>query len=236
MKAVILAGGKGTRLRPFTSVLPKPLMPIGDYPILEILIRQLKHYGITEIIIAVGYLAPLIETYCKNGERWGVSITYSHELEPLGTAGPLSLLGEVDETLLVLNGDLLTDLNFNHMVQFHKQQQATVTVGMFERPVEMSLGILKTDANNNITDYIEKPTIQYDVSMGIYLLEPSVMELLPHSEYCDFPDLILKLVKTEEKVIGYKGASTWLDIGRPDDYQLAIDQFDQLKDLFWFEN
>ncbi len=232
MNAIILAGGTGTRLRPYTTVLPKPLMPIGEYPIIEILIRQLKSYGIRKITIAVGYLASLIEAYCGNGNKWGVDIKYSYEKKPLGTAGPISLVEDFHSAAVIMNGDLLTNMNFSKMIEFHKTNSPIVTVGMFNREEHINLGVLKTDKNNHILDYIEKPMNHYKVSMGIYVVEPDILNYVRKDEYLDFPDLIKLLINEKHKVLGYEFKGLWLDIGRMDDYDLALNKFEQLKSSF----
>ncbi len=229
MNAIILAGGKGRRLRPYTTVLPKPLMPVGEYPIIEILIRQLKHSGVEKLTIAVGYLASLIEAYCGNGERWGVEIRYSCERSPLGTAGPLSLVKDLDSTTIVVNGDLLTDMDYTRLIAFHRTYSPVVTVGMYRREETISLGVLKTDHANHIIDYIEKPTNSYQVSMGIYVVEPEIRRYIRKGERLDFPDLIRRVIQNKQTVLGYPCEGFWLDIGRPDDYELATSRYEELK-------
>ncbi len=223
-QAVILAGGKGSRLRPYTLILPKPLMPLGDFPILEILIKKLRHHNITDIIIATGYLSHLIEAYFGDGKKFGVNIRYSHEDKPLGTAGPLKLIPNLDEDFLIMNGDLLTDLSFSEMIRFHERTQSDVTISVYSKKVKIDLGVLKLNENNQILDYIEKPTYDFDVSMGMYVLNRRVLEHIPE-DYFDFPDLIKMLIKTELKVNAFKFEGTWLDVGRPDDYTLAMELF-----------
>src|SRR3972149_3318804 len=229
MHAIILAGGKGTRLRPYTTVLPKPLMPVGEFPIIEILIRQLKYHGIKNITIAVGHLASLIEAYCGNGKKWGVDITYSYEKKPLGTAGPLALVKRFNSTTLVMNGDLLTNLNFSKMVDFHRENSPIVTIGMYNREEKINLGVLKTDTSNKILDYVEKPANYYKVSMGIYVVEPDALNYIKKDKWLDFPDLIKLLIRKRQKVLGYLCECFWLDIGRIDDYEVALNKFEELK-------
>lgn len=225
-QAVILAGGKGTRLRPYTTVLPKPLMPIGEFPILEILIRKLKKSGITEIVIATGYLSHLIVAYFGNGEKFDVNITYSHETKPLGTAAPLKLIESLDDQFLVMNGDLLTDLSFIDFANYHLENKNVVTVCIYQKEVKIDLGVLKLSDTQKIIDYIEKPVYNFSVSMGIYAMDKSVLDFLPENEYYDLPNLILKLIEENEKLGGYNFKGIWLDIGRPADYQHAIDLFE----------
>lgn len=229
VRAVILAGGMGTRLRPYTSVLPKPLMPVGEYPIIEILIRQLRHRGVRDITIAVGYLAPLLQAYCGDGSRWGVRITYSLEHNRLGTAGPLTLIDGLSDTTLVVNGDLLTDLDFGRMLAFHHDEQPAITIASFDREERISLGVLSTDTQGRVTDYVEKPVHRYQVSMGAYVLAPEALALMERGVYCDFPDLVRSAVQRTLKVMVFRGTRFWLDIGRPDDYELATERFDELR-------
>jgi len=231
MKAVILAGGKGTRLRPYTTAFPKPLMPVGDKPILEIILRQLKSHGINEIIMAVGHLAELIMTFFGDGSKFGVRIKYSREDEPLGTAGPLSLVkDELTETFLVMNGDILTTLNYSDLIEYHKRSGAIATIALNKRDVYIDFGVVELDEDSNITDYIEKPTLHYLVSMGIYVFEPEVLKYIPNNKKFDFPDLVKKLISAGEKVKGYIYDGYWRDIGRPEDYEKACNEIDKIYD------
>lgn len=223
MKAVILAGGMGTRLRPYTTVFPKPLVPIGDKPILEIVIEQLANNGIKEIIMAVGHLAELIKAYFGSGEKFGVKIKYSREDKPLGTAGPLGVFREeLNETFLLMNGDILTDLRYSEFIEFHKKSNVIATIGITKRNVDIDYGVLELNSEQNISKWIEKPTIDYLVSMGIYVLEPKAIEHIPKDTKYDLPQLVIDLVNSNEKVKGYMFDGYWLDIGRVEDYQKAI--------------
>jgi NDP-sugar pyrophosphorylase family protein len=236
MKVVILAGGKGTRLAPFTVVLPKPLVPLGDRPILEILLRQLRHYGITEVIMAVGYLSGLLEAYFGDGRRLGLRISYSREPKPLGTAGPLSLISGLDDTFLVLNGDLLTNLDYRKLIEYHRQSGAACTIGMYKRQVQVTLGVIQVDGDNRLVDYIEKPTYDYQVSMGVYVFEPVVLKYIKPDTYLDFPDLIKALLGDGQHVAGYPFRGYWLDIGRHEDYAQAMEEFAQMRPSLVFED
>lgn len=229
-RAVVLAGGRGTRLAPYTTVLPKPLMPVGDMPILEILLRQLRSAGIGRIVLAVGHLAALLEAYFGDGGRFGVSLEYSYEDEPAGTAGPLALVDGLDETFLVMNGDLLTSMDFGDLLDTHRAHGAAVTVGLFEKQVPIDLGVVHTDEQGRVTDYIEKPTLTYDVSVGVYAMEPSVLGHIERGERLDLPDLVLRLIAAGEDVRAYRFSGTWFDIGRPDDYAAASEHFSRLRD------
>lgn len=232
MKAVILAGGRGTRLAPYTTVLPKPLMPIGDKPILDIVIRQLRHYGFTDITLAVGYLAELLMAYFGNGERFGVTIRYSHEEQPLGTAGPIALVDGLDEPFLVMNGDVLTTLNFRELMAFHRSSGAITTIATYPRSVKIDLGVIEHDEQGALTRYIEKPTHHYRVSMGIYIFEPRARSYIPRNQPLDLPDLLTTMIRHGEIVKCYPYDSYWLDIGRVDDYQRAVEDFERNKEMF----
>lgn len=232
MKAVILAGGKGTRLAPYTTVFPKPLMPVGDMPILEITIRQLKSHGITEIVLCVGHMASLMQAYFGNGERLGVSISYSFEDQPLGTAGPLSLVPGLDSTFIVTNGDLLTTIDYSKMVRFHRGHGGPGTIGLADKDVKIDLGVIKTGTNGAVTDYIEKPVINYKVSMGIYVFEPAALTHIPHNSRFDLPDLVKALMKAGTPPAGFDSKCRWLDIGRVDDYAVATETFERDRALY----
>lgn len=232
MKAVVLAGGKGARLAPYTTILPKPLMPIGEMPILEVLLRQMKRAGVNHVVLTVGHLSALLRSYFGNGEQWGLDISYSHEDKPLGTAGPIALVNNLDKTFLVTNGDVLTTLNLRKLIAFHKQKGGIATIAAHRRQVKIDLGVIQWDGEDRVSGYIEKPTTDYTVSMGIYVFEPRVLDYIPVGEYLDFPDLILKLLANGERVSGYTFDGYWMDLGRPDDYIQANDDFNRMKTQF----
>jgi NDP-sugar pyrophosphorylase family protein len=232
MDAIILAGGKGTRLVPYTTIFPKPLMPIGDLPILDVVLRQLKSHGFKKVIMAVGYLAELLETYFGNGSKYGIDIQYSRESKPLGTAGPLSLIENLTSPFLVMNGDILTTLNYTKLINYHKEEKAIATIAMHQRTMYVDFGVIELNTNSKITNYIEKPILQYLVSMGIYIFETRVLTYIKPNEKLDFPDLVKKLLANNENVIGYPSNDYWLDIGRHDDYEKAIGEFEQNKKKF----
>jgi NDP-sugar pyrophosphorylase family protein len=235
MRAVILAGGKGTRLLPYTTVIPKPLMPVGNKPILEVIIWQLKNYGFSHVTMAVGHLAELIEAYFGDGTRFGINIDYSREDEPLGTIGSLSLIDGLDETFLVMNGDILTDLNYLELVEFHKKQQGLATIATYNKKVNIDLGILEMDKNSQVKKYIEKPTLDHNVSMGVYVFEPEILNFIKPDVYLDFPDLVLSLIEADKKVVGFSFDGYWLDIGRHEDYVRAQEEIDNLKEQLHLE-
>lgn len=232
MKAVVLAGGKGTRLAPYTKILPKPLMPIGDMPILEVLIHQMKRAGVEEVILTVGHLASLLEAFFNNGEKLGVRISYSYEEFPLGTAGPLALLNGLTDTFLVMNGDVLTNLDLKELLRFHREKGGIATIAMHHRRVNIDLGVIECDGGNSVTGYREKPSFDYRVSMGVYVFEPRVLEYIPCKQYLDFPNLVQSLLIAGEKVYGFPFEGYWQDLGRPDDYEQANRDFDQMRAEF----
>jgi len=233
MKAVILAGGKGTRLAPYTKILPKPLMPIDDMPILEVLLRQLKAAGVKDIVITVGHLAALLRTYFLDGREFGLNITYSYEDQPLGTAGPLALVPGLNETFFVMNGDVLTTLNFLDLLKFHRSQNAIATIAAHRRTVNIDLGVLQHDESSfELTGYIEKPSYDYVVSMGVYIFEPAALKYIPKNEHLDFPDLVLKMIKAGDKVVHLPYEGYWKDLGRADDYEQASQDFSSMRAQF----
>lgn len=232
-RAVILAGGRGSRLYPYTTVFPKPLMPIQEKPILEIVLRQLKRAGFEHITLAVGYLAELMEAYFGNGGKWGLQIDYSREEEPLGTAGPLQLIQQLETDFLVMNGDILCTLDFAEMYQRHLASDALATVGSFPKPVPINLGVLELEADGRIRDYIEKPTLHYSVSMGIYYFKPEILTWIPAGEKFDLPDLVKKLITAGQAPMSYPFDGLWLDIGRQQDYAEAQEIYTTHRHLFW---
>lgn len=233
MQAVILAGGMGTRLRPLTNILPKPLMPIGNTSILEIILRQLKNAGVNEVILSCGYLSHLIRAFFEDGKKFGLKINYSVEEQSLGTAGPLSLImNDLDENFLVMNGDILTNLDYKKMYDFHKSEKASATVSIKNREVKIDFGVIKKN-KIQFLEYDEKPIYKFDVSMGINILnKKSIQELLIKDVYMDIPDLITKIHKKKLKVLCYSQKCEWLDIGRFEDYEMAVKKFDKDKNLY----
>ncbi|MFL4971985.1 MAG: sugar phosphate nucleotidyltransferase [Xanthobacteraceae bacterium] len=231
-RAVILAGGRGTRLRPYTVVLPKPLMPIGEFPILEVIVRQLARAGFGHVTMAVNHQAELIKAFFQDGSKWGMRIDYSLEDKPLGTMGPLRLIGGLPDQFLVMNGDVLTDLDFARLYDEHVASRAIFTVSSSGREEIIDYGVLETDANARLTGFREKPRSHYEVSMGVYMLNARVLDYIPPDRLYGFDHLMLDLIAANEPVIVRRFAGYWLDIGRPDDYARAIDEFDTMRDRF----
>jgi len=231
-RAIILAGGKGTRLRPYTVVFPKPLMPIGDYPILEVVIKQLMHHGFYHITLAVNHQAELIKAYFGNGSKWGILIDYSLEKEPLGTMGPLKLISDLPDNFLVMNGDILTDLNFTNLFNKHIYSKAIFTISSFNREHKIDYGVLEVDDKKFLKGFLEKPTSTFEVSMGVYVVNRKILSYIPKDKPYGFDDLMSALLNDNISVKVIKHNGYWLDIGRPDDYMQAIDEFDNLKRTF----
>ncbi|MHB8132788.1 MAG: sugar phosphate nucleotidyltransferase [Anaerolineaceae bacterium] len=233
MQAVILAGGKGTRLAPYSRVFPKPMMPIGDKTILEILLGQMKRAGINHVALTVGHLAGLMRAFFQDGSQYDLDITYILEEKPLGTAGPLAQVPKLTKTFIVANGDVLTLLDIEDLIRFHKHNKGICTIAMHERQVKIDLGVIElANGDHTVSGYVEKPTIDYKVSMGLYVFEPRVMDYIPKGEYLDFPDLVQKLLAAGERVIGYPFDGYWQDLGRPDDYEQAVADFETMRKFF----
>lgn len=228
--AVILAGGKGVRLRPYTTCLPKPLVPIGEeHSILEIVMRQLAHYGFASATLAIGHLGQLIKAYIGDGSQWGLDVDYQTETTPLGTIGPLlSMLDRLPEQFLVMNGDILTDLDYGAVLRTHEASGAPLTVATYERSVKIDFGVLETEGRR-ITGFREKPTLGYSVSMGVYALSKSTISRYPAGVPLGFDDLVLDLLAAGTQPETHRFDGYWLDIGRPDDYDRANLEFEGIK-------
>ncbi len=233
MQAVILAGGKGRRLRPYTTVLPKPLMPLGEMPIIEVVLRQLAASGFRQVTVAVGYLAELLMAYCGNGSKYGLDLSYSREETPLGTAGPLALIDGLrqGESFLVMNGDVLTTLDFAALAARHRASGAAATIATHQRQQQINYGIIESDDADRVTAYIEKPQYHYQVSMGVYVLTPAVLDFVPRGQYLDLPDLVRTLMAAGRPVLAYPFDGYWLDIGRHDDYEQAVEEFEAMRPM-----
>ena len=230
MRAVVLAGGRGTRLAPYTTVFPKPLMPLGDRPILDLVVRQLHRQGFDEVTLAVGHLAELIMAYFGDGSRFGVRIRYSREEEPLGTAGPLALIDDLTEPFLVMNGDILTTLDYRAMFEEHCRGGQMATLAVFPRSETIDFGVVHFDDDRTLTQYIEKPSYDCWVSMGVYVFDPGVRRHIEPLARLDLPDLLKRLRARGESVRCHVYRDYWLDIGRLEDYQRAVADFERLRD------
>lgn len=228
-----MAGGKGTRLRPYTNILPKPLLPLGLRSIIEINIRQLADFGIDNIIIAVGYMGELIETIIGNGEKFGITIKYSYEEHPLGTVGALSLIvDDLEDNFIVMNGDILHNINFENLFSEHYKSKCVATITLYKQIHRVNLGVIEI-SNNRIINYLEKPKKEYSVSMGFYIIQKSIiLKHVIYNEYLDFPDFINDLIGNNKGVCPYYHNGLWIDLGTTEEYISIIDRLDDIKDKY----
>jgi len=228
-RAIILAGGEGRRLRPYTVVLPKPLMPIGDCSVLEVIVRQLARRGFTHLTMAVNHQAEIIKALFGSGDRWGIRIDYSLEHKPLSTIGPLKLIKDLPEDFLVMNGDILTDLDYAAFFDRHVAAGNIFTVAASNREQLIDYGVLEPDESGRLRSFKEKPVLRYDVSMGVYMANRKAMDFVPHDASYGFDQLMLDLIAAGQPAAVRRHEGYWLDIGRPDDYSRAIDEFEGMK-------
>ncbi|MBF0299760.1 MAG: NTP transferase domain-containing protein [Oligoflexia bacterium] len=228
-RAIILAGGKGSRLRPFSITFPKPLMPLGDTPILEIVIRQLIHYGFDHITLSVNHLAELLETFFGNGKKWGIKIDYTFEEIPMGTMGPLKRIRDLPDNFLVMNGDVLSDLNFNSFYNFHQDNNNLFTISCCKKNISSELGIIEYDSTGKLTNFKEKPVLSFSVSMGIYMAHKEITDYIPPNQFYGFDRLMIDLLKLKKNVSVMPFEGYWRDIGRFEDYNMASEEFEEYK-------
>jgi len=232
MKAVILAGGKGTRLKPYTTVIPKPLVPIGEKAILEILLTHLKKSGVDDVVLCVNHFAEIIMAFFGDGSRYGIRIRYSTEDQPLGTVAPLKLISDLPENFLVMNGDLLTDLDFQKLFEEHIHANTLLTVSTYQRTTKIDFGVIETDKlAKKMIGFHEKPEYNFEVSMGVYVMNHKTLDFIPSGKPFGFDDLMLTLLEKKQTVKVYPYKGYWLDIGRPDDYEKANRDIDLLSKL-----
>ncbi|KIC93570.1 nucleotidyltransferase family protein [Flavihumibacter solisilvae] len=231
-RAIILAGGKGTRLKPYTVVLPKPLMPIGDYPILEVIIRQLVMHGFDHITLALNHQADIFRAFFGDGSKWGIRIDYSLERTNLGTIAPLRLVSDLPEHFLVMNGDILSDLDYAAFYREHVEENALFTISSHLREHINLYGVLDVNDLGHLVGFREKPKTTFNVSMGIYMVSREVLGYVPLDVPYGFDNLMLNLIERQKRVRVKAFDGYWLDIGRPDDYMKAIDEFEEKKELF----
>lgn len=237
-QAVVLAGGKGTRLQPYTTVFPKPLVPLGDMPVLELILRQLKHYGFKEVILAVGHLAELIQAYCGDGSKWGLKLRYAFEDQPRGTIGPLAYMDDLAENVLVMNGDIVSDINYGELIATHEANQALATLALYSQTTQIAFGVLDVDPSTNaIQSFKEKPTLKHHISMGVHVFHRSVFEQVPKGQLYGLDHLMSDLLEgriqpqhhEQPCLQAYPFEGYWLDIGRHSDYQSALAEFELMK-------
>ena len=220
-RAIILAGGKGTRLKPYTISMPKPLVPIGDKPILEIIIRQLTQSGFDHITITVNHMADIIKAFFGDGSKWNLRIDYSLEEKPLSTMGPLKLIKDLPENFLIMNGDVLTDLDYGAFYDWHVNSGTIYSISSYERTHINNYGVLDVNEDNNLTGFREKPATNFLVSMGVYMASKPILDYIPYNHAFGFDQLMIDLLEKQEKVLVKQHKGYWLDIGRPDDYETA---------------
>jgi len=234
MRVVILAGGEGRRLHPYTTVLPKPMMPVGDMPILEILLRQLRRFGIDRVTISVGHLGELIMAFFQDGSRWGIKIDYVVEDKPLGTMGPLRLIKDFEAPFLVMNGDLLTTLNFLDLYTYHESHDRVATVATYEKEIQLSLGVLETETEDDrtVTSFSEKPVYTYKVSMGVYAFNLDILSFIPDNTSFGFDTLMHTLLEKQIPISTFPFKGRWFDIGRQNDYRVATTVFERHRTEF----
>jgi NDP-sugar pyrophosphorylase family protein len=229
MRAIILAGGKGTRLRPYTTLIPKPLVPLGGkYSILEIILMQLKRSGFTHVTLAVNHLSNLIMAYFGDGSRLGLKLDYSLEEGELSTIGPLTLIDDLPENFLVMNGDILCDLDYRAFFETHVQTGSRVSVSAYRRQVKIDFGVLRYNEAGHLHEFQEKPAYDFDVSMGIYCINRAVIETLPRGIPYGFDNLMIDALASKQRIDIRPFSGYWLDIGRPDDYEYADENFTEL--------
>lgn len=240
-RAIILAGGQGTRLKPYTTLFPKALVPLDEMPVLELVIRQLKYHGFTEITLAVGHLSELIEAFFGDGRKLGVSITYAREDKPLGTAGPLKAMTDLPENFLVMNADIVSDINYRELFNFHCRAQQNqpanldqnlATIAVYRRTSKIDFGVLEFDSETHqIQNFIEKPMLEHSVSMGIYMFNRRVRDFIPEDTFFGFDSLMKTLIREEQSIRAYPFNGYWLDIGRVDDYETAVTDFQNMRNV-----
>ena len=228
MHAVILAGGRGTRLRPYTVTLPKPLVPIADMPVLEIIIRQLVDAGFRSATVAVNHQAEIIRAYFGDGSKWQIALSYALEQQPLGTMGPLAHIPDLPDNFLVMNGDVLTDLRFDSFLRAHVESGALFTISGAARTQSIDFGVLHVGQSGTLSGFEEKPKLAYSVSMGVYALSRAVVRWIPPATAFGFDQLMLALLDARQDVKVRMHDGYWMDIGRGDDYQEVCDQWPEL--------
>ncbi|MGD0466151.1 MAG: sugar phosphate nucleotidyltransferase [Gammaproteobacteria bacterium] len=226
--AIIMCGGQGSRLRPYTITIPKPLMPLGDGAILEIIVKQLEKYCFDKLILAVNYRSDLIKAYFQNGEKFGISIEYVDEVEPLGTIAPLRNVKNLPDQFLVMNGDILTDLNFDYYFRKFNAESECALVPVYRKNYKVDFGVLQINENSHLESFQEKPEKELLVSMGVYFFSSKIIDLIPKSGSFGFDQLMLLALEKNLKVLCPEHNGYWLDIGRHEDYMYAQDNFQQL--------
>jgi NDP-sugar pyrophosphorylase family protein len=231
MRAVILAGGLGTRLRPYTTIIPKPLVPVGERPILEHIILALSRGGVTRVDLCVSHLGQLIRSYLSQADLpEDLDVRFHWEHTPLGTAGAMRAVPDLEGTFIAMNGDILTTLDYAELLEFHHEREAALTIATHDKRVPLDLGVIET-TEDVVSGFIEKPTLRYEVSMGIYVYEERALRHLPDGP-CQFPDLVLRLLAAGERVAAFHSDAEWFDIGTPAEYERAAAAFERAPEKF----
>ncbi|MDP8909514.1 MAG: sugar phosphate nucleotidyltransferase [Chloroflexota bacterium] len=231
MRAVILAGGLGTRLRPYTTVIPKPLVPVGGRPVLEHIIWSLHRHGVYRVELCVSHLGNLIRLYLTQATLPDdLELDFHWEDEPLGTAGALRTVPDLAGTFIAMNGDILTSLNYSALIRHHEEVGAALTIATQRKTVDIDLGVIES-SNGRVTGYVEKPTLDYAVSMGIYVYDARALEHLPDGP-CQFPELVLRLLAAGETVATFPSDAEWYDIGTLEEYERASQDFESAPEKF----
>lgn len=231
-RAIILAGGKGTRLYPYTWVLPKPLMPVGEMPILEVIIKQLSRSGFDHITLAVNHMAEIIKAFFGDGSKWGIKVDYSLEDKPLSTMAPLKLIHDLPDDFIVMNGDVLTDLDYAALYDLHIRKNSIFTISSYKRSQLNDYGVLEVDESRRLSGFNEKPTSYFEVSMGVYVVNKSIIDVIPENTFYGFDHLMIDLIKKGNPASVEPHDGYWLDIGRADDYLVAVEKFEKERDIF----
>jgi NDP-sugar pyrophosphorylase family protein len=231
-RVVILAGGMGKRLAPYTFVIPKPIVPIGTTPIIEVVLRQLARHGFRDVTIALGHMSEIIRAVAGDGSKFGANISYSQETKPLGTIGPLTLIDDLTDDFVVMNADLLTDLDFGDLWSYHRGHGGIATIATYVKTTKLELGVLNLDDQERLVGFEEKPTLRHTVSMGIYVFNRRILEYSPSGTFFGFDTLMLELLAKGEAVHGYRFSGRWLDIGVPADYEKAQEEFDTRREQY----
>ena len=228
MKAVIIAGGLGTRLQPYTTFLPKPMLPLGEKPILEHLIEWSKKNGIKSIVICVSYLRKSIEDYFEDGQKFGVNIEYAISTKPLATAGQLKTAEKfVDDTFVCMYGDSIYDFNLRNMIKQHKRKNSFVTMSLEEYKTKLPYGVIETNKNNKVIEWKEKPEIKADINMGCYIMEPEIMKFIPKDKPYGMDSVIKNVMSKKKNVHSFIGKNKFVDIGNKESYEKANREFIQ---------
>jgi NDP-mannose synthase len=233
MQAILMAGGKGTRLRPYTAVIPKPLVPVGDMSIIEMVLRQLRASGFERVKVSVGHKAELLMAIIGDGKKFGLKVDYHQEEKPLGTLGALAEMQDLEDNFLVMNGDICTNLRFSEIYEAHVKSGAIATIGTYRRMEKIELGVLDVDdSGKRVVGFREKPVYDFLVSMGVNAFSRKILDLIPRGEFFGFDSLMYKMLEQKLHIQSYRFGGYWMDIGRPDDYDRFLDEFEKNRSAY----